>query len=211
PQAAGSGRTWDYRYCWLRDAYFVVKALNRIGATQTMEDFINFTLGIAANHDGPLRPVYGVVPTESMEERTAPDLAGYRGDGPVRVGNAAADPAPHSAHGRSILAAMPMFSDRRLPRPAEEGLFRLLETLGNQSAKFALQPDAGIWEYRGRQRVHTHSAAMCWAGCHRLAAIASRLGLPESAAHWNGMADPILKEMLDPARNPHRKAFTAAF
>ena len=52
---------------------------------------------------------------------------------------------------------------------------------------------------------------MCWAGCHRLAAIASRLGLPESAAHWNGMAGPILKELLDRAWNPQRKAFTAAF
>jgi len=211
PESPGSGRTWDYRYCWLRDAYFVVKALNRIGATQTMEDFINFTLGIAANRDGPLRPVYGVVPTEPMDERTAPDLAGYRGDGPVRIGNAAADQVQHDAYGSIILAAMPMFFDRRLPRPGEEGLFRLLESLGNQSAKFALEPDAGIWEYRGRQRVHTHSSAMCWAGCHRLAAIAQRLGLPDRAAYWDGLAEPILKELLERAWNPKRKAFTAAF
>ena len=211
PESPGSGRTWDYRYCWLRDAYFVVKALNRIGATQTMEDFINFTLGIAANRDGPLRPVYGVVPTEPMDERTAPDLAGYRGDGPVRIGNAAADQVQHDAYGSIILAAMPMFFDRRLPRPGEEGLFRLLESLGAQSAKFALEPDAGIWEYRGRKRVHTHSSAMCWAGCHRLAAIALRLGLPDRAAHWDGQAEPILKELLERAWNPKRKAFTAAF
>jgi len=211
PEAPGSGRTWDYRYCWLRDAYFVVKALNRIGATQTMEDFINFTLGIAANRDGPLRPVYSVVPTDSMEERTAPDLAGYRGDGPVRIGNAAADQVQHDAYGSIILAAMPMFFDRRLPRPGEEGLFRLLESLGHQSSKFALEPDAGIWEYRGRQRVHTHSAAMCWAGCHRLAAIANRLGLPDRAKFWDGLADPIHKELLERAWNPKRKAFTAAF
>jgi GH15 family glucan-1,4-alpha-glucosidase len=211
PEAPGTGRTWDYRYCWLRDAYFVVKALNRIGATQTMEDFINFTLGIAANRDGPLRPVYSVVPTDSMEERTAPDLAGYRGDGPVRIGNAAADQVQHDAYGSIILAAMPMFFDRRLPRPGEEGLFRLLESLGHQSAKFALEPDAGIWEYRGRQRVHTHSAAMCWAGCHRLAAIANRIGLPDRAAFWEDLANPIRKELLERAWNPKRKAFTAAF
>jgi GH15 family glucan-1,4-alpha-glucosidase len=211
PEAPGTGRTWDYRYCWLRDAYFVVKALNRIGATQTMEDFINFTLGIAANREETLRPVYGVVPTESMEERIATELKGYRGDGPVRIGNAAADQTQHDAYGSIILAAMPMFFDRRLPRPGEEGLFRLLESLGNHAAKFALQPDAGIWEYRGRQRVHTHSAAMCWAGCHRLAAIANRLGLPDRAAHWEKVAEPILKALLERAWNPKREAFTAAF
>ena len=48
PEAPSSGRTWDYRYCWLRDAYFVVQALNRIGATRTMEEFISFTLSIAS-------------------------------------------------------------------------------------------------------------------------------------------------------------------
>src|SRR5258708_31723335 len=77
PEAPGSGRTWDYRYCWLRDAYFVVKALNRIGATQTMEDFIAFTLSIASNPDEPLRPVYGFVPIEPLDEKTKPTLNVY--------------------------------------------------------------------------------------------------------------------------------------
>ena len=56
PEAPSSGRTWDYRYCWLRDAYFVVQALNRIGATRTMEEFISFTLSIASKPDHELRP-----------------------------------------------------------------------------------------------------------------------------------------------------------
>ncbi len=211
PEAPGSRRTWDYRYCWLRDAYFVVKALNRIGATQTMEDFISFTLGIAANPDEVLQPVYSIVPTDPMDEWVAPKLKGYRDDGPVRIGNAAAAQPQHDTYGSLILAAMPMFYDRRLPRPGDEGLFRLLETLGTKAAQLALEPDAGIWEYRGRQRVHTHSAAMCWAGCHRLAAIANRLGLPDRATFWEGVADPILKKLLDQAWSPKRKAFTAAF
>jgi GH15 family glucan-1,4-alpha-glucosidase len=211
PEAPGTGRTWDYRYCWLRDAYFVVKALNRIGATQTMEDFITFTLGLAANPDQALRPVYSVVPTNSLNERTAPNLQGYRGDGPVRIGNAAADQVQHDTYGSIILAAMPMFFDRRLPRPGDEGLFQLLETLGARAAKLALEPDSGIWEYRGRQRVHTHSVAMCWAGLHRLAAIASRLGLDARAKYWNAVADPIHAELLSQAWNEKRGAFTAAF
>ena len=211
PEAPGSGRTWDYRYCWLRDAYFVVKALNRVGATQTMEDFITFTLGLAANPDQALRPVYSVVPTNSLEERTAPNLEGYRGDGPVRIGNAAANQVQHDTYGSIILAAMPMFFDRRLPRPGDQGLFQLLETLGKRAAKLALEPDSGIWEYRGRQRVHTHSVAMCWAGCHRLAAIAARLGLDARAKYWNAVADPIHAELLARSWNEKRGAFTAAF
>src|ERR1700683_2527847 len=211
PEAPSSGRTWDYRYCWRRDAYFVVQALNRIGATRTMEEFITFTLSIASKPDLELRPLYSVVPTTDIEERTAPDLAGYRGDGPVRIGNAAVSQIQNDTYGSVILAAMPLFFDRRLPRPGDEGLFRLLETLGSRAAKKAFEPDAGIWEYRGRQRVHTHSAAMCWAGCQRLAAIAARLGLDARAKHWNSIAEPMHAELIERAWNQKRGAFTAAF
>ncbi|MEH6952078.1 glycoside hydrolase family 15 protein [Nitrobacter sp. NHB1] len=211
PEAPGSGRTWDYRYCWLRDAYFVVKALNRVGATRTMEDFIGFTLSLASNTEEDLKPVYSVVPNLPLDEWIAADLQGYRGDGPVRVGNAAVDQTQHDTYGSAILAALPLFFDRRLPRPGDESLFALLESLGHKAARVAMTNDAGIWEYRGRQRIHTHSAAMCWAGVNRLAAIAERLGLPERAAHWNAVADPLHAELIDRAWNPKREAFTAAF
>jgi GH15 family glucan-1,4-alpha-glucosidase len=210
PEAPGSGRTWDYRFCWLRDAYFVVKALNRIGATQTMEDFISYIVGIAANNGETMRPVYGIVPSDSLEEQIAPHLKGYRGDGPVRIGNAAAMQDQHDTYGSVILAAMPMFFDHRLPRPGDEALFRVLEPLGEQAVALALKPDSGIWEFRGRREVHTHSAAMCWAGINRLAAIAQRLSLPDRAAYWNAEADKLHAALLEQTWNPKRKAFTAA-
>ena len=209
PEAPGSGRTWDYRFCWLRDAYFVVKALNRIGATRTMEDFISFILGIASNHREELRPVYSVVPADPMEETVASQLQGYRGDGPVRVGNAAALQAQNDTYGSIILAAMPMFFDNRLPRPGDAALFQLLETLGEKAAERALQPDSGIWEFRGRRAVHTHSAAMCWAGVNRLGAIANRLNFTDRAEHWNAIADKLQHVLLEQAWNPKLNAFSA--
>ena len=211
PEAPDSGRNWDYRFCWLRDAHFVVKALNRIGATRTMEDFISYILGIASVAEGELKPVYGVVPNGRMDERIAPKLKGFLGHGPVRVGNAAAEMPQHDTYGSVILSAMPLFFDRRLPRPGDEGLFRLLEQIAGMAERFALEPDAGLWEYRGRRRVHTYSAAMCWAGCNRVAAIASHLGLAERAARWNSMADRMQHEILERGWNDKRKAFTGAF
>jgi GH15 family glucan-1,4-alpha-glucosidase len=209
PEAPKSGRTWDYRFCWLRDAYFVVKALNRLGATQTMEDFISFILGIAS--EDIVRPVYSIVPTDGMDEVIAEKLQGYRGDGPVRVGNAAAEMLQHDTYGSIILAAMPMFFDRRLPRPGDAGLFHLLERVGVIAQRSAFEPDAGIWEYRGRMRVHTHSASMCWAGCNRLAAIAQHLGLKDRAAEWRKIAAGIQSRLLEEAWNEKRGAFTAGF
>ena len=210
PEAPNSGRTWDYRYCWLRDAYFVVKALNRLGATRTMEDHINYILGIVAEELPSLKPVYGIVPNDSLTERTAPHLQGYQGHGPVRVGNAAVEQVQHDAYGSVILAAMPMFFDRRLPHPAGEAQFHLLEGLAHKAAELALEPDAGLWEFRGRKRVHTHSAAMCWAGLSRIAAIAAHLGQNDRAQHWNSIADLVQATILERNWNARRGAFTAA-
>jgi GH15 family glucan-1,4-alpha-glucosidase len=210
PEAPGSGRTWDYRYCWLRDAYFVVRALNRIGATRTMEDFISYILTIASGPSEKLRPVYSVVSSDPMDERIEPGLRGYRGDGPVRVGNEAAVQDQHDTYGSIILAASPTFFDRRLPRMGDVDLFHRLEPLGEKAAALAMTPDSGIWEFRGRKRIHTHSAAMCWTGCQRLEAIAAHLGLADRAHYWGATAAKLGDEILTRAWNTKRKAFTAA-
>jgi GH15 family glucan-1,4-alpha-glucosidase len=211
PEAPGSGRCWDYRFCWLRDAYFVVRSLNRIGATQTMENYISYILTLVAGQSGELQPVYNIVSTDPLEERIVPDLKGYRGDGPVRIGNAAVAQNQHDTYGSAILAATPMFFDRRLPRGGDETLFRRLEPLGEKAFELAFVPDAGIWEYRERKRIHTHSVAMCWAGCQRLEAIAAHLGLEDRATYWGERAAKIHAEMMEKAWNPQRGAFTAAF
>ncbi len=211
PEAAGSGRTWDYRYCWLRDAYFVVRALNRIGATHAMEEFISYILSIATEEGGDMRPVYSVVAVDPMQEQIVPTLKGFRGDGPVRIGNEAADQAQHDTYGSVILAATPMFFDRRLPRMGDDALFRRLEPLGQKAYQVALTPDAGIWEYRGRTRIHTYSASMCWAGVHRLEAVARHLGFHDRAAIWEEKCREIQDVLLERAWNPRREAFTAAF
>jgi GH15 family glucan-1,4-alpha-glucosidase len=206
PEAPGTQRTWDYRYCWLRDAFFVIKALNRLGATQTMEEYIHYITNVAVDADRPLRPVYGIVPDDALDERVAADLQGFAGIGPVRIGNQAAEQFQHDTYGSVILAAAQMFIDERLPRMGDVDLFRRLEPLGKQACRFAMEPDAGPWEYRGRQRVHTHSATMCWVACDRLARIAGWLGLRDRAGHWRGKAVEIRDEILRRAWNERRGA-----
>jgi GH15 family glucan-1,4-alpha-glucosidase len=190
PEAPGSGRNWDYRYCWIRDAYFVVNALNRLGATRTMERYLAFILNIVAGaEDGRLRPLYGINGRLAPDEQTAESLAGYRGMGPVRVGNQAHRQVQHDVYGAAILAAPHVFFDHRLVRRGDDTLFPRLEILGEHAAALFDKPDAGIWELRGKVRVHTFSSVMCWAGADRLAKIARHLGLADRAKYWRAHAD----------------------
>lgn len=209
PEGPEPGRNWDYRFCWIRDAYFVVQALNRLGATVTMENFIRYITNVAAlDPEGDLKPVYGIIPGSPLDERELEHLRGYRGLGPVRVGNAAALQTQNDGYGNVILAAAQMFFDRRLPRPGGLELFHRLERLGEHAAKMAFEPDAGLWEFRGRSRTHTYSTVMCWAACDRLAKIADWLGQLDRANHWRGVAATIREETLRRAWNEERGCFT---
>jgi GH15 family glucan-1,4-alpha-glucosidase len=210
PEAPDSGRTWDYRFCWLRDAYFVVNALNSLGATRTMERYLGYILNIvAAGDDANLQPVYGISGRSAIDEVLVNSLAGYRGMGPVRVGNEAHRQVQHDVYGSAILAATHVFFDRRLVRLGDEVLFRRLESLGESAARLYDQPDAGIWELRGTPRIHTSSSVMCWAGCDRLARIAARLGLSDRAAYWAGQAARIHQAVCARSWNADLGSFVA--
>lgn len=210
PEAPGSGRNWDYRHCWLRDAYFVVNALNGLGATRTMERYLGYILNIIADADeGLLQPVYGISGRSVIEEREIDSLPGYRGMGPVRIGNQAYRQVQHDVYGSAILAATHVFFDRRMVRHGDELLFRTLELLGERAAEVFDQPDAGLWELRGTTRIHTFSSMMCWAGCDRLARIATRLGLEVRAAYWRAHAARIHEVICRRSWNPGLGTFVA--
>lgn len=212
PESPDSGRNWDYRYCWLRDAYFVVNALNRLGVTATMQHYLEYILNIIADsRDMPLQPVYGIRREPTLDESVAPALDGYRGMGPVRVGNLAWHQVQNDVFGAAILASTHAFFDTRLERPAGRQMFTDLERLGEQAVKCYKQPDAGIWELRGARRVHTFSTLMCWAACDRLASIANRLRLPQHARRWSDEAQHIRKEIFDHAWNPAMGSFVSTF
>ncbi len=210
PEAPGTTRNWDYRYCWIRDAYFVVNALNRLGATRTMERYLGYILNIVADAgDKPLKPMYGITGGSVPDERVAEALVGYRGMGPVRIGNDAYKQVQHDVYGSAILAAPHVFFDHRLVRREDDSLFPRLECLGEHAAKLFDQPDAGIWELRGTNRIHTFSSVMCWAGCDRLARIAQHLELRNKAAYWRAHADRMHGVIASRSWNAKLNSFVA--
>ncbi|MEO7007920.1 MAG: glycoside hydrolase family 15 protein, partial [Caldimonas sp.] len=170
PEAPNTERTWDYRYCWLRDAFFVVRALNSLSEVGTMEDYLRWLNNVVRDaRGGHVQPLYGIGLEKALAERVVPNLSGYRGMGPVRVGNQASEHFQHDVYGNIVLGASQAFFDHRLFRRADLRDFTELEGMGEQAWRLHDQPDAGMWELRTRARVHTSSALMCWAACDRLA------------------------------------------
>jgi GH15 family glucan-1,4-alpha-glucosidase len=208
PEAPHSGRNWDYRYCWLRDAFFVVRALNSLAEVGTMEDYLHWLYNVVRGaKDGHVQPLYGVGLEQALPETAIAQAAGYRGMGPVRVGNQAHEHLQHDVYGSIVLGAAQGFLDHRLFRRGDAADFAALEVMGDQAWRLHDQPDAGIWELRSRARVHTSSTLMCWAACDRLARIASVLGQSERAALWQTRAAEVRETILKRAWNDRRQAF----
>jgi len=212
PEGPGSGRNWDYRYCWLRDSYFVVQALNRLGATRTMEGFLHFIdQVVACCGEDELQPLFSVAAEAEVPERIVPALPGYRGMGPVRVGNHAYLQKQHDVYGAVVLASAHSFFDERMANPGDAVLYERLGRFGERAVEVYDRPDAGPWEFRGFEQVHTFSAAVCWAGCDRLARIGRQLGMPARAMHWQNHADTLRDPILARAWSAERDAFTSSF
>jgi GH15 family glucan-1,4-alpha-glucosidase len=212
PECADSGRNWDYRYCWLRDSYFVIHALNRLGATRTMEGYLRFIKHTFGGMESRrLQPLFSISGEPDVPERVVPGLSGYRGMGPVRVGNGAYQQDQHDVYGAMVLASAHTFCDERLASPGDAALFNRLEPLGTLAVEMWQRPDAGPWEFRGVQQPHTFSAAMSWAGCDRLSRIAGRLALPAREGFWRAQADDIREGLLHRSWNPQRRAFCSSF
>ena len=211
PESPNSGRNWDYRYCWLRDGYFVIQALNRLGATRTMEGFLRFIDRIVAVcGDRDIPPLFAISGDHEVPERTVPSLRGYRGMGPVRIGNHAYLQRQNDVYGAIVLASAHSFFDERLSTLGDAVQFGQLECVGERAVAVLDQPDAGPWEFRGFERAHCFSAAMCWAGVDRLARIAQRLGLNDRAKPWRVRADAMREHVLARAWNDAAGAFTAS-
>lgn len=212
PEAEGSSRNWDYRFCWLRDAAFTVRTLNRLGVTRSMEEYIRYVFNlIAIDGDEEVGPVFGITFEQELPERQIESLAGYRGMGPVRVGNAAWSQRQNDVYGSVVLASAQLFFDCRLEHRGDERTFRRLERMGKLALKTAEQPDAGLWEFRGRASVHTYSAAMCWAACDRLAHIATELGIDDRARYWHAEAVELHARIVERTWNEKLGYFVDAY
>ncbi len=177
PEEVGQHRNWDYRYCWLRDAYFVLSAFHNLGHFEEMEGFITFLLNIAEKHEHSrekLRPVYRLDQSLPLPELVHPHWRGFLSTGPVRSGNQAAEHVQNDVYGEMILTLAPIFFDDRFKHLRSKDHEGLLKHLAKLCAQNVSKPDAGLWEIRNGWQEHSFSNLMCWAGLERIERIKQR-------------------------------------
>jgi alpha,alpha-trehalase len=193
PETPGGERNWDYRYTWMRDATFMLRALHWLNLDWEAEDFMQFIADVAPTEDGSLQIMYGIDGRRRLSESTRDDLSGYAGARPVRIGNAAFSQRQNDVFG-AVLDSILLHTRRneRLPRR----LWSIVESQAACATRVWRDPDQGIWEARGKPQHYVSSKLMCWVALDRASKLAQIRGDPGAAATWRATADKIRTDVL---------------
>jgi GH15 family glucan-1,4-alpha-glucosidase len=175
PESPGSGRNWDYRYCWMRDSYYTIRAFADIGHFDEMERYFRYMEDIVARSESDLAPLFTLTGRSVPDERIL-DWDGYQGNGPVRLGNAANTQRQFDVYGQMLTAILPLYVDRRLLSHRPEADLGIIHQLLRLMARDFDIPDAGIWEFRHLRQAHTYTYLFHWAGACAAMTIARKYG-----------------------------------
>ncbi|HKE64798.1 MAG TPA: glycoside hydrolase family 15 protein [Micromonosporaceae bacterium] len=193
PETPGGERNWDYRFTWMRDSTFTLRALHYLLLDWEADEFMQFVADVEPTEDGSLQIMYGIDGRRDLTEETRDELSGYEGAHPVRVGNAAWNQKQNDVFGAvldSIL--LHVQHSKRLPRR----LWPIVESQAACATRVWKNPDQGIWEARGAPKHYVSSKLMCWVAMDRAAKLASVAGEDAKATDWRKTADEIKADIL---------------
>jgi GH15 family glucan-1,4-alpha-glucosidase len=198
PESPGGERNWDYRYTWIRDTAFMLRALHALGFDWEAFEYFAFILdavgGAARSGKGfELQIMYGIGGETDLTESTLDHLSGYGGAKPVRIGNGAYDQQQHDVWGMLMDSiCQHQRQGGQIPVVVWEGIAGLVDTAIERSP----EPDQGIWEMRGDPQHFVASKVMCWVAADRGAHLARQRHDHERADRWKQAADDIQAEVL---------------
>jgi GH15 family glucan-1,4-alpha-glucosidase len=219
PESPGSGRNWDYRYCWLRDTYYVITALNHIGHFEEMEKYFSYVTDITFAEDKRYQPLYGITGKKTLTEEVLDYLEGYEGNQPVRVGNQAYEHIQNDIYGQVLISLLPLYTDHRFIFSERKDSAHWVELLLSKIEATIDEKDAGIWEFRNMEDVHCYSNLFQWAGASAAEKMARTIDNKElvdraislkerAAVHIESCYDPVRKVYTNAAKGTNLDAST---
>lgn len=219
PEYNGSGRNWDYRFCWLRDTYYVISSLSHIGHFEEMERYFNYVAGISVSENYRYQPLYAIDGNSELNEEILDHLDGYLGNKPVRIGNQASEHIQNDIYGQVMISIMPLYIDHRFIFRERKDSIRWIETVLQKIERTIDEEDAGIWEFRNIANIHCYSNLFQWAGSAAAAKMARTIENKEleeralilqqkAADHIESCYDPVRKVYTNAAGGKHLDAST---
>ena len=204
PERLGGGRNWDYRFCWLRDAAFTLYVLLASGYMDEARAWRDWLLRAVAGRPEQLQVLYGIAGERRLPETELDWLPGYAGSKPVRTGNGAHGQLQLDAFG-SIIDMMHVARKHNVDYDHEA--WRVERVLLDALESRWREPDASIWEVRGKPRQFTYSKVLAWVAFDRAVKAVERHGLEGPVDRWRKLREAVHRDVCDNGYDAGRKAF----
>lgn len=219
PEFPGSTRNWDYRYCWLRDSFYVLTSLNHIGHFEEMERYFNYLSDISFADDKRYQPLYGIAGERRITENILDHLDGYQGEKPIRIGNQAYEHIQNDIYGQVLISMLPLYTDHRFVFSERSDSLKWIDHVLSKIENTIDEKDAGIWEFRNIANIHCYSNLFQWAGANAALKMARTVGnrafedrakilIDKAAAHIEACYDPVRKVYTNAVGSKHLDAST---
>ncbi|WP_405085810.1 glycoside hydrolase family 15 protein [Microbispora sp. NBC_01389] len=205
PERIGGSRNWDYRYSWLRDAAFTLRALMEAGYAEEATAWRDWLLRAVAGDPADLQIMYTIDGGRRMPERTLDRLPGYEGSRPVRVGNSAARQFQLDVYGEVIDC---LYQAREAGLGPEEDAWDLQRAFMDYLEGAWREPGNGLWEVRGPRRPFVHAKVLAWVAADRMVASVERQGLDGPVDRWRALREEIHRDVCAHGYDPGRNTFT---
>ena len=209
PEHPGSVRNWDYRYCWMRDTYYVITALNHIGHFEEMERYFNYVSDISFRDEPRYQPLFGIAGERTLTERILTNIKGYQGNQPVRVGNQAFEHIQNDIYGQVLISMLPLYNDTRFIYDERQGSAAWLDSLLSKIERTIDEKDAGIWEFRNLANIHCYTNLFQWAGAKAALKMAETINHDEFKQRAQVLIDKAAAH-IENCYDPERKVYNHA-
>ncbi|WP_129716679.1 glycoside hydrolase family 15 protein [Pedobacter sp. SYP-B3415] len=209
PESPGSTRNWDYRYCWMRDTFYVLTSLNHIGHFEEMEKYFNYITNISFDDELRYQPLYGIGGEKELIERHLDHLEGYQGNQPVRIGNQAYEHIQNDIYGQVLISMLPLYTDHRFIFDERKDSPRWLNYLLTKIENTIDEKDAGIWEFRNIANRHCYTNLFQWAGANAALKMAKTIGNQDFETRAQALIDKAAA-YIEACYDPERKVYTNA-
>ncbi|WDF53574.1 glycoside hydrolase family 15 protein [Mucilaginibacter sp. KACC 22063] len=209
PESPGSTRNWDYRFCWLRDTYYVITSLNHIGHFEEMERYFSYITDISFGTEYRYQPLYGITGQKDLVEHTLDYLEGYMGNQPVRIGNQASEHIQNDIYGQVLISMLPLYTDHRFIFAERKDSVKWVDFLLQKIERTIDEKDAGIWEFRNMANIHCYTNLFQWAGAcaaEKMARTINHQELIDRALSLKNRAAAHIESCYDPERRVYTNA-----
>jgi GH15 family glucan-1,4-alpha-glucosidase len=212
PEHPNGGRNWDYRYCWMRDAFYTLKALNSLGHFEELEKYFHYIENIINQETDRIQPLYSITGDKNVVEKEI-ELEGYMGNQPVRIGNDAYTHIQNDVYGQVLVSLQPLYTDERLVTRTRSKSLPIIHLLLDKISQTMNQADAGLWEFRNKQQQHCYTFLFHWAGGKAAAKIGKELNdqsLENKALQIQAQASAQIERCFDKDRGVYTHAIGSA-